>query len=59
MNQKNDGKLSLIASIAFGIAAVAWFTQAVSTSESIHFILAAGNAVLAGINGWIYVKNRE
>ena len=59
MNKKNDGKLTLIASIAFGIAAAAWFVQAVSSSENIHYILAAANAVLAAVYGLIYVKNRE
>ena len=59
MNKKNDGNLTLIASIAFLIAAVAWFVQAVSSSENIHYILAAGNAVLAAVYGLIYVKNRE
>ena len=56
MNKNNDGKLWLIASIAFGLAAVAWFIQAMSTSELVYEILAVVNAVLAVVDGMLYMK---
>ena len=59
MNKNNDGKLWLIASIAFGLAAVAWFIQAMSTSELEDEILAVVNAVLAVVDGMLYMKYRR
>ena len=59
MNKNNDGKLWLIASIAFGLAAVAWFIQAMSTSELVYEILAVVNAVLAVVDGMLYMKYRR
>ena len=56
MNKNNDGKLWLIASIAFGLAAVAWFIQAMSTSELVYEILAVVNAALAVVDGMLYMK---
>ena len=57
--KRNYGKLSLIASIAFLIGAFAWLFQAINTMEIIYVILAVLNAVLSGVNVFLYERNRN
>lgn len=57
--EKNYGKLSLIASIAFLIGAFAWLVQAINTMQIIYVVLAIINAILSGVNTFLYEKNRK
>lgn len=56
--KKNYGKLSLVASIAFLLGAIAWLLQAINTLEIGYVILTLVNAILSGVNVLIYEKNR-
>lgn len=57
--EKNYVKLSLIASIAFLIGAFAWLVQAINTMQIIYVVLAIINAILSGVNTFLYEKNRK
>jgi len=57
--KKDYGKVSLIASIAFIIGAFAWLFQAINTMEIIYVVLAVFNAILSGVNVFLYEKNRK
>lgn len=59
IKRKNYGKISLIASIAFLIGAFAWLFQAINTMEIIYVILAVLNAILSGVNVFLYERNRN
>ena len=56
--KKDYGKVSLIASIAFIIGAFAWLFQAINTMEIIYVVLAVFNAILSGVNVFLY-ENRK
>ena len=45
--KKDYGKLSLIASIAFLLGAIAWLFQAINTLEIVYVVLAVFNAILS------------
>ena len=57
--KKDYGKVSLIASMAFIIGAIAWIFQAINTMEIVYVILAVFNTVLSGVNVFLYEKNRK
>ena len=57
--KKDYGKLSLIASIAFLLGAIAWLFQAINTLEIVYVVLAVFNAILSGVNVFLYEKNRK
>lgn len=57
--KKNYGKLSLIASIAFLLGAIAWLFQAINTLEIVYVVLAVFNAILSGVNVFLYKKTER
>lgn len=59
-SQKKDyGVFSLVASITFFIGACAWLIQAINCLEIVYVILAIANAVLSGVNLYLYAKNKK
>ena len=57
--KKDYGQVSLIASIAFIIGAFAQLFQAINTMEIVYVIMAVFNAILSGVNVFLYEKNRK
>ncbi len=57
--KKNYGNLSLIASVSFLIGACAWFFQAINHLDIVYVILAIANAILSGVNLYLYKKTKS
>lgn len=57
--KKDYGKMSLIASIVFIIGAIGWLFQAINNMEIIYVILAVFNAILSGVNIFLYEKTEK
>ena len=54
--KKHYRKLSLIASIAFLVGAIAWLIQSINYLNITYVILAVINALLSGLNAYFYEK---
>lgn len=52
-------KLSLIAALAFLLSSFIWLVLAINDMEIIYVILAVANAVISGVNLFIYEKNQK
>ena len=52
-------KLSLIATLAFLLSSFIWLVLAINDMEIIYVILAVANAVISGVNLFIYEKNQK
>ncbi len=57
--KKKDWKLHLVAAIAFSIAGLIWLYMAIDNLNIVHTMLAIGNAVLSGINLYLYESGRK
>ena len=61
LDTKKDSvrKLSLIAALAFFISAFIWLVLAINSMEIIYVVLAVANAVISGVNLFVYEKNQK
>ncbi len=59
IKKSNFKIMSLIASIAFLVGAIVWLIQAINTLEVSYVILTVVNAILSGVNIFLYEKNRR
>ncbi len=59
IKKSNFKIMSLIASIAFLMGAIVWLIQAINTMEVSYVILTVVNAILSGVNIFIYERNRK
>ena len=59
IKKSNFKIMSLIASIAFLMGAIVWLIQAINTMEISYVILTVVNAILSGVNIFLYERNRK